>query len=112
MDIIERIKHNTLSECSKIKRLPYSLLIGMCSCVFDKSGVPHENPIPKEYIDTFIDTLEEYFYEGFEPEFETEDEYHRYKDLIDNLYTIEYVIDERLSPYRDKSFPFLSYPKK
>lgn len=123
MNIIEKIEQVSAQECQELKRLPYCMLIGFCAHVFDKVGIPHVNPIPEEYFDAVIYGIIDELYDGFEPEFETEEEYNRYEEAISKLKKCEYMVEKVVektnffgqkymskignSPYKDKTIPFL-----
>ena len=122
-EILDKIEQISAQECAGLSRIPFDLLIGYCSHVFDKAGIPHTNPIPEEYFDAVIYGIYDELYDGFEPEFETEEEYNRYEETISKLKKCEYMLEETVektnffgqkymskignSPYQDKTIPFL-----
>lgn len=76
--------------------------------MFDLANVPRVNPIPPEYFNTFMDAV----VGGVEPEFETEEEYLKYEQEISELMSLEWIVSEKRSPYKDKTIPFLGKPIK
>ena len=123
--VLDKIQQVSAEECQGLRRLPFGMLIGHCAYVFDKVGIPHVNPIPEEYFDAVIWGLCDAFYNGCEPEFETEEEWDNYENAISKLKSCKYIVEDcdvdmygrvvnyrtLRSPYMDKSIPFLS-PKK
>lgn len=122
LDKIEKVSEQL---CISFKRLPFDLLIAHCAEVFDKVNIPRVNPIPEEYFEAVLMGIINYYYDGCEPEFETEKDYNRYEAAIAKLKQAEWLLEETktddygrtykvlpYSPYMDKTIPFLGYRRK
>ncbi len=115
MKRIEKIKAIAMEEVSTLKYLYDAYLIGLIDTIFNKSGVPKTNPIPKEYFDAVKDVMEDEFYGGLEPEWETLEAYKNWQTLnVRFIYRTEkeHELLNRYNghtcPYYDKTIPYLT----
>jgi hypothetical protein len=117
--IADEIKKEAIRQMDELKYVPRNFTEGLLATVFDNVGIQRTNPIPQHYFHAFEDAIYESFYGGCEPEFETEDEYNRFQEVISELNSDHYkfVLDKdknwinQRSPYTDKTVPYLKYFK-
>lgn len=116
MELVDKIRMISEREADYFKYIPHLMTIGHCAEVFNLAKVPKVNPIPEEYFDAVLDGLCDSFYGGCEPEFETEEEYDRYEEMVKTIKSLIWITpkterEKRRSPYQDKNRPFLGLPK-
>lgn len=105
----DRIKLQAKQEGYELRYLTADMIVGFCANIFDRVNIARINPIPAEYSEAIIDGLVESFYNGCEPEFETEGQYNNYIATLDMIRSLEWVIPVSRwdSPYKDKTIPVL-----
>ncbi len=115
MKIVEKIKVITMEEVGTLKYLYDAYLMGLIDTVFNKSGVPKRNPIPKEYFDAFKDAMEDEFFSGIEPEWDSMEAYENWQKLnVRFIYRTEKEHgalnrhNGNTCPYYDKTIPYLT----
>ena len=115
--LIEKIEKVSEQLADEMKYLYWEHIVGHAGAVFDKciGKESRINPIPEEYFDAIVNGLINSFYDGCEPEFETEKQWNRWEKGVEYLKSCEWRLPdpngrtyhERNSPYRDQTIPYL-----